>query len=61
MARMYDDAGNMIWSSAIVSGKPGQETPQGVYIIKSKKSPTVLIGSPDPKTGTPSYRSPVQY
>lgn len=61
MARMYDDAGNMIWSSAIVSGKPGKDTPQGVYTIKQKSSPSTLIGSPDPTTGQPEYRTTVQY
>lgn len=61
MARMYDDAGNMIWSSSIVSGKPGKDTPQGVYTIKQKSSPSTLIGAPDPVTGQPEYRTVVQY
>ena len=61
MARMYDDAGNMIWSSAIVSGKPGKDTPQGVYTIKTKSSPSTLIGNTDPATGQPEYRTTVQY
>ena len=60
-ARMYNDAGEMIWSSPIVSGKPGENTPTGIYTIKAKKSPTVLIGVPDPSTGEPSYRSRVEY
>ena len=58
---MYDDSGNLVWQSAIVSGKPGENTPTGVYTIKAKKSPTILIGAPDPVTGEPSYRSEVQY
>lgn len=61
MARMYDDSGNLIWSSAIVSGKPGHNTPTGVYTIKGKKSPTTLIGDIDPATGQPEYESEVQY
>lgn len=58
---MYDDAGNLVWQSAIVSGKPGENTPTGVYTVKAKKSPTILIGQIDPSTGEPSYRSEVQY
>lgn len=61
MARMYDDAGNMIWSSAIVSGKPGKNTPIGVYTIKAKSSPSTLIGNIDPATGKPEYETTVQY
>ena len=61
MARMYDASGNMVWSSAIVSGKPSSGTPQGIYTIKSKKSPSTLIGQPDPATGKPEYESEVQF
>ena len=61
MARMYDDNGSMIWSSSIVSGKPGHNTPTGVYTIKGKKSPSTLIGNIDPTTGRPEYETKVQY
>lgn len=59
--RMYDDAGSLVWEADCVSGKPGETTPTGIYTIKAKKSPTTLIGMPDPRTGEPSYRSRVEY
>lgn len=59
-AVMVDESGSVVWSSPIVSGKKGEETPTGLYTIKNKKSPTILIGTPD-STGQPSYRSRVEY
>lgn len=58
---MYDDNGVLVWQSAIVSGRPGKNTPTGVYTVKAKKSPTTLIGDYDPGTGEPAYRTEVQY
>lgn len=60
-ARMYDDSGSLIWEADIVSGKPSTPTYTGIYTMKSKQSPSTLIGSPDPTTGQPSYRTTVQY
>ena len=60
-ARMYDANGSVIWQSAIVSGKPSTPTPTGIYTVKSKASPTVLRGAPDPAHGVAAYESPVQY
>lgn len=61
IARMYDASGNLIWQSDIVSGKPGKNTPIGIYKIKAKKSPTTLIGLDNPSTGERGYRTEVQY
>lgn len=42
-ATMYGDDGNVIWSSAFVSGKPdGHQTPTGVWTILYKESPAML-------------------
>lgn len=60
-ARMYDDSGVLIWQSAIVSGKPGHNTPTGIYTIKQVGGPTTLIGQIDPTTGQPEYESRVEY
>lgn len=59
-AYMYDDAGNLVWQSEIVTGKPGQDTPTGVYRITGKQSPSVLRGGPGPD-GSPAYVSEVAY
>ncbi len=50
----YKD-GNMILETDIVSGKPstGCATPPGVYRIRSKTSPAILVGE--------TYRTPVSY
>ena len=58
---MFAADGSLAWQSPIVSGKKSEPTPTGLYTVKAKKSPTTLIGQPDPATGQPSYRSDVQY
>ena len=62
-AWMYDESGNLIWQSAIVSGKPDGEhnTPTGVWTILDKKSPEILKGNIDPATGQREYETKVQY
>ena len=62
-ARMYNDASEVIWESAIVSGKPksgseGSITPAGVYYITTKQSPATLKGKNDDGT---EYESHVTY
>ncbi|MCL2757153.1 MAG: L,D-transpeptidase family protein [Coriobacteriia bacterium] len=59
----YFENGVLIMDCDVVTGLPDgfNDTPEGVYYIWSKLSPTILIGSPDPVTGEPIYRSPVQY
>ena len=62
-ARYYDAAGNLVWESGIISGKPDPEnaTPTGIYMLNTNNGPSVLIGKKDPKTGKPSYESPVSW
>lgn len=62
-ARFYDEAGTLIWESAIITGRPDgkHDTPQGVYVLNSKASPSTLIGEKDPKTGKPEYETRVEY
>ena len=60
-ARFYNDEGVLVWQSAIVSGKPGHNTPTGIYTIKQVGGPTTLRGPIDPATGKPEWESTVQY
>lgn len=60
-ARFYDDAGELIWESAIVSGalRNGTSlTPTGVYAITDKASPSVLRGRNEDGS---EYESKVSY
>lgn len=59
-ARYYDDSGNIIWESAIVSGIPDgiHNTPAGVYMLNSKASPSKLIGW---ENGEKIYETDVSY
>ena len=47
----------------MVTGQPIPEriTPEGTYSILEKGRNQVLVGSIDPSTGEPSYRTPVSY
>ena len=49
----YGDDGSLAWESDIVSGTPDGEhdTPEGVYVINGKESPSKLIGQMKPETG----------
>lgn len=62
-ARMYDDAGNLVWESDIVTGNhsKGQDTPTGVYAMNDYRSSgdVELRGKVDPATGEPEYISHV--
>lgn len=59
----YDESGNKIWESDIVTGKPDEEhaTPEGVWVLFNKESPSVLKGKNNPDTGKPEYETKVQY
>ena len=61
-ARFYDDSGNLVWESDVVTGTPDGEhdTPEGVYVINSKESPSKLIGQMKPETGEPEYQTEVK-
>ncbi len=63
-ARMYDDDGNVIWSSYIVSGDMGEDraTPTGTYAINGNKAKNqTLIGADEDEDGEPDYKSKVTY
>ena len=62
-ARYYDASGNVLWESGVITGNPNKDwtTPTGIYMLNSNNGASVLLGAPDPKTGKPSYESPVSY
>ena len=63
-ARFYDESGNIIWESDIVSGaeKDNRQSPTGVYIINSNMGrDRTLIGSDENGDGKPDYETPVSY
>ncbi|MEY8459907.1 L,D-transpeptidase family protein [Eggerthellaceae bacterium 24-137] len=60
-AILYDEDGEVLWKSDIVSGLPkdGRDTPEGTYYIKTNDGKSVLRGyKPD---GTKDYETEVQY
>ena len=61
-ARFYDEGGALVWESDVVTGTPDGEhdTPEGVYVINNKESPSKLIGEMKPETGEPEYKTEVQ-
>ncbi|MDO4400366.1 MAG: L,D-transpeptidase family protein [Coriobacteriia bacterium] len=61
-ATYYDDKGEVIWEADFVSGAPDGEhdTPQGVYYINNKESPSTLIGEAN-ATGNPEYETKVSF
>ena len=64
-ARMYDDSGNLIWESDIVTGDATKsyDTPCGVYTMNSNRASNnvELRGKIDASTGEPEYISYVDY
>ena len=61
-ARLYDENGSLVWESDIVTGTPDGEhdTPEGVYVVNNKESPSKLIGQMEPETGEPEYKTEVK-
>ena len=61
-ARFYGDDGSLAWEPDIVAGTPDGEhdTPEGVYVINGKESPSKLIGQMEPETGKPEYQTEVR-
>jgi len=61
-ATYYDDKGKVLWEADFVSGAPDgtHDTPQGVYFINNKESPSVLLGDTT-ATGSREYRTTVKY
>ncbi len=64
-ARMYDESGNLIWETDIVSGDVTQshDTPYGIYVMDEYRASgdVELRGSIDAATGEPEYISHVDY
>ncbi|GEM_PF-159349 len=62
-ARAYDENGNQIWESDVVTGTPDEEhaTPTGVWLLYNKESPSTLRGKINQQTGAPEYVTQVQY
>lgn len=62
-AYYYDASGSLLWDAPIVSGKPNGEddTPTGVYYLKSLQQGVSLKGPIDPATNKPEWDSPVDY
>lgn len=61
-ARFYDESGNLVWESDVVTGTPDGEhdTPEGIYVVNGKESPSKLIGQMKPETGEPEYKTEVK-
>lgn len=59
----YIKDGAVAFECDVVTGLPipSMETPTGVYFIMERLRNKTLIGAPDPETGEPSYRQPVDY
>ncbi len=60
----YYKDGSCVWDSKCVTGTatdPDRATPTGVFSLKYKQKDRVLRGRIDPKTGKPSYETPVSY
>ena len=60
-ARFYDESGNLVWESDIVSGDgndPNEATPEGVYYIVRKATNETLKTYDSP---TESHETVVQY
>lgn len=64
-ARMYDDSGNLVWETDVVTGDStkGYDTPTGVYTMNSNRASdnVELRGKVDPTTNEPEYISYVDY
>ena len=62
-ARYYDADGKLLWESGIITGNPTKknDTPTGVYYLRSKSTDTMLRGPKDPKTGKYKWESKVAY
>ncbi len=59
-ARFYDESGNLVWESDIISGIPDgeHETPNGVYWMNQPESPSTLKGY---SGNSQIYETVVQY
>lgn len=53
--------GNVQMETDVVTGRPGMDTPTGVYSILETQSPSILVGEIQAATGQPEYRTRVDY
>lgn len=60
-AWFFDIDGNLVWDSAVVTGKPGHDTTLGIFKIFKHQSPATLTGSIIASTGKPEYVTEVKY
>lgn len=62
-ARCYDASNALLWEADVVTGTPDgtHETPEGVWTIYNKQSPSVLKGDIIQTTGQPEWECTVQY
>lgn len=66
-AYFYDEYGNLVYDTPIISGLVSDEvpteraTPTGVYVLNNKALDQTLIGVIDAETGEPEYETPVSY
>ncbi len=59
--RFYGDDGSIIWEADCITGAPdeGHATPQGVWYVIAKESPSTLIGYTP--SGKKEYETEVEY
>ncbi|MGN0287334.1 MAG: L,D-transpeptidase [Atopobiaceae bacterium] len=62
-ARLYDEQGNVLWETSVVTGNTseGRSTPTGTYSINAKTRDMTLTGSDENGDGKPDYTSHVDY
>lgn len=60
-ARLYDEDGDVLWQSWLVSGGPNHTTPAGTFRINAKMRNQTLIGEDKDKDGEPDYKSHVDF
>ena len=62
-ARLYDEGGNVLWRSYIVTGNTseGRGTPAGTYAVNAKQRNQTLVGMDEDHDGEPDYKSEVSY
>lgn len=53
--------GAPVFECDIITGRPGMDTPVGLFTVLEKLSPKVLRGNIVPETGQPEYITPVTY
>lgn len=62
-ARLFDEQGNVLWESYIVTGNTseGRSTPSGTYAVNAKTTNMTLVGADENHDGEPDYISKVDY